>query len=140
MDLEFKPHPLDWLVHDLREQESYLERPMFGCRACYLRGELQLVLASSGEDPWNGLLVATCRERQVSLLADFPELKPHSILPKWLYIAERSEQFEAVSQQIVQLVLKNDPRIGVEPGTKKRKKKAPSPKRAPRKAKNKSVR
>ena len=116
----FKPHEFDWMLTTLRLAPSYIERPMFGCRACYLMGELKLVLAASGEEPWNGVLVATKREHHPSLTADFPELHNHPVLPKWLYISQECEGFEEICNKLSQLALANDARLGVPPSRRRR--------------------
>jgi hypothetical protein len=105
---------LKWLLEPLMDLPGYLERPMFGVLACYLRGRLVLVLADR-EPPWNGLLVATSREHHGPLIKDFPALKPHDILGKWLFLPETHEDFETAATDIVDAVSREDPRIGVEP-------------------------
>jgi hypothetical protein len=93
---------------------------MFGCQAAYLFGRLVLVLAGK-EEPWNGLLVCTSREYHSALIGEYPSLHPHPVLPKWLYLPQSCDEFEETAQQLVLQVLKNDRRIGVEPGAGKRK-------------------
>ncbi len=53
-----KEQPLRWVIESLEEERSYFEKPMFGCLAVYLHGRLSLLL-TSGEEPWNGLLIPT---------------------------------------------------------------------------------
>ena len=93
---------------------------MFGTKAAYLEGKLVLCF-SDGEEPWHGVLVATDRERQPSLIEEFPELSPHSVLPKWLYLPDSSDAFERVAERLVALARARDPRIGVIPQLRKRK-------------------
>jgi len=114
-DLEYKPHPLGWVVEKLRLEPSYMERPMFGCRACYLNGELKLVLAALDEEPWNGVLIATSKEQHAVLFRDFQNLTQHPILGKWLYLSESHVEFEMTCQRIITAILKGDQRIGVLP-------------------------
>lgn len=95
-------------------------RSMFGAKAVYLDGQIVLCFCARKE-PWRGVLIATEKERHPSLLADFPALKPHPILPKWLYLPERSDAFEAVGEKLVALARSRDSRIGVTPKPKKRK-------------------
>ncbi len=116
----YKPHPLDWVVQDLRAEISYLERPMFGCHACYCHGKLQLVLAAQDEEPWDGVMIATSKEHHASLLAEFSELGPHPVLGKWLYISQQHERFEQVLQQLTKLVQRDDLRLGVYPKVRKK--------------------
>jgi hypothetical protein len=109
-----KQHPLLWVVESLMEEPSYLEKPMFGCLAIYLHGRLMLVLAS-GEEPWDGLLIPTEHQFHDAILKEFRDVVQHSVLKKWLYLPEATEDFESVASDIVEAVRMNDPRFGVEP-------------------------
>ena len=109
-----KEHPLQWLLEPLMEEPTYLEKPMFGCQACYLHGRLALVLAD-GDEPWNGLLIPTEKQFQEFLMKDFHDVVQHPVLKKWLYLSQASEDFETVAFDIVEEVRMNDPRFGVEP-------------------------
>jgi hypothetical protein len=115
-----RPHPLHWILEPVEAEPSFFQKPMFGCQAAYLHGRLVLVLAAH-EEPWNGLLVCTSREFHSALMDDFPDLRPHPVLPKWLYLAQSCDGFEETAQELAQQALKNDARIGVEPGSGKRK-------------------
>ncbi len=112
-------HPLQWVCEPLSEEASYFDKPMFGCRACYVHGKLVMVLAS-GEEPWNGVLVPTERSQHTSLCADFPGLSAHAVLGKWLYLSCANDEFEERSRAVVRAILDRDPRIGVEPGKRRR--------------------
>ncbi len=109
-------HPLQWVVEPLMQQPSYLQRAMFGCVGCYLRGRLMLVLAARRE-PWQGLLVPTARKHHAALLREEGALVVHPILAKWLYLAESSDAFEEAAQRLVERIVADDPRIGVEPSS-----------------------
>lgn len=143
-----KPHPLQWLAEPLEEEPSFVQRAMFGCQACYLDGRLVLVLAMRPKGPWRGVLVPTDRERRPAILAEFPALKPHPVLPKWLYLPEAMDEFEEIGMEIVERILAGDERFGVEPGEKsaggrksKERKEKPSPTRvgAKKKAATKKI-
>ncbi len=116
-----KIHPYRFFVEALAERPGYVQRPMFGCQACYLDGKLVLVLAAR-EEPWRGLLFPSERDQHAAILANFPELAPHPVLPKWLYIPETHDAFEPVGQRIVALIDAGDPRFGVVPPAKKKRK------------------
>ena len=120
-----KQHPLLGVVESLMEEPSYLEKPMFGCLAVYLHGRLMLVLAS-GEEPWNGLLIPTEHQFHDAIVKEFSDVVQHSVLKKWLYLPEATEDFETVASDIVEAVRMNDQRFGVEPKERisKRKRKA----------------
>lgn len=109
-----KTHPLLWVIEPLMEEPSYLEKSMFGCHAVYLHGRLMLALAS-GEEPWNGLLIPTEHQFHDSIQKEFKDVMQHSILKKWLYLPEATEDFETVVSDIVDAIRMNDERFGVEP-------------------------
>ncbi|MBZ5645085.1 MAG: hypothetical protein LAO19_20180 [Acidobacteriia bacterium] len=115
-----RPHPLQWILEPVEAEPSFFQKHMFGCQAAYLHGRLVLVLAAQ-EDPWNGLLVCTSREFHAALIRDYPALQPHPVLPKWLYLERSCDAFEETAEQLAQQVIRNDPRIGVEPSARTRK-------------------
>lgn len=113
-------NPFLWVVEPLKEEPSYLQKPMFGCQACYLHGRLVLLLAS-GAEPWTGLLIPTDYPFHESNKQDFITVMQHPVLKKWLYLPEASEDFESVASDIVETIRINDRRFGVEPKEPKRK-------------------
>ncbi|MCC5024225.1 MAG: hypothetical protein J6386_16185 [Candidatus Synoicihabitans palmerolidicus] len=108
-----------WLVEPLEDDASLLVKSMFSGKAVYLHGRFILFLADK-EEPWRGVLVPTEREHQPSLIADRPALAPHSVLPKWLYLPEAADSFEADAQWLVQRARAHDERVGIIPSHKKR--------------------
>jgi hypothetical protein len=116
-------HPYAWLWEPLEDDVTFVLRAMFGTKAVYLNGRLVLCF-SAREPPWSGVLVATDKERHPSLIAEFPSLTPHPILPKWLYLEDSADEFEGITERLVQLAKRRDPRIGVTPQPKKRRKRA----------------
>jgi hypothetical protein len=95
---------------------------MFGCLAVYLHGCLSLLL-SSGEEPWNCILIPTAPQYHDSIRRDYQNVFQHPFLKKWLYLPGASKDFEADSHEIVEAIRMNDPRFGVEPTEKIPKKK-----------------
>jgi len=65
--------------------------------------------------PWNGLLIPTEKEFHDSIRKDFKGVVQHPVLKKWLYLPETYEDFETVASDIVEHVLMDDQRFGVEP-------------------------
>ena len=112
-----KEQPLRWVIESLEDERSYLEKSMFGCLAVYLHGRLSLLL-SSGEEPWNGLLIPTDHQFHDSIRQEYQNVIQHPVLKKWLYLPEASEDFESDAQEIVEAIRMNDPRFGVEPKEK----------------------
>jgi hypothetical protein len=87
---------------------------MFGGKSAYLDGKLMLYFAAK-EEPWRGVLVCTDRSHHAALIAAFPALAPHPVLPKWLYLPEAADDFESVASRLVALARRRDPRLGVFP-------------------------
>jgi hypothetical protein len=112
-------HRYAWLWEPLEDDASFVLGSMFGTKAVYLDGRLGLCFSARTE-PWRGVLVCTERGHHASLLAEFPALVPHPILPKWLYLAESEDSFERVAERLVGLARSRDPRIGVAPKDGKR--------------------
>ena len=78
-----------------------------------------MLVLCSGEEPWNGLLIATEHEFHDSLRDEFDYVMQHPVLKKWLYLPEASEDFETVSSEIVEAIRTKDHRFGVEPKERK---------------------
>lgn len=118
-------HRHAWLWEPLEGDPSFVLRAMFGAKAVYLDGKLMLCCCAS-EEPWCGLLVCTDRERHAALRTEFPALTPHPILPKWLYLPESAERFESTAAKLVSLARGRDPRLGIVPGSKKKRPSKPA--------------
>ena len=84
-----KAHRYQWLWEPLETDPGFVLRAMFGAKTVYLDGKLVAGFVAK-EEPWRGLLVCTERAHHAALTADFPELTPHPVLPKWLYLPEGS--------------------------------------------------
>lgn len=125
-------HPFQWLWEPLFDEPTFLLRPMFGGKSAYLDGKLMLYFAAK-EEPWRGVLVCTDRPHHAALMATFPALAPHPVLPKWLYLPETADDFESAASRLVALARRRDPRLGVLP--QPRRKTAPArPRRGTRSA------
>ncbi len=116
-------HLLQWLAEPLLDEPTFELKSWFGGSTLMLHGRHTLFLTTQGE-PWQGVLVCTFHEHQPSLLAEFPALRPHPILKKWLYLPENAATFEADARRLVRRVRVRDPRIGIEPSARKKKKSA----------------
>lgn len=110
---------LVWIFEAFERDPTYLTKRMFGSDAAYIDGLLCLV-AADRDEPWNGLLVCTSQERHAALVDEMPELRPHPVLKKWLYIPQADPAFESIAGKMTALVLARDPRVGVEPKPRKR--------------------
>jgi hypothetical protein len=115
--------PLLWFFEPFERDPTYTLRLMFGCDAAYIDGLLCLVMADQNE-PWNGLMVCTSKDRHAELIEEFPVLRPHPVLGKWLYVSQTAPGFEAATEKLVAQVLARDLRIGVVPKPRRRKPKS----------------
>jgi hypothetical protein len=114
-----KVHRHAWVWESLETDPGFVLGSMFGIKVAYLDGRLMLCFAEKSE-PWRGVLVCTDRDRQGALIAQFPSLEPHPVLPKWLYLPESSDTFERDALKLAALAKARDPRIGVLGGTRAR--------------------
>ncbi|MEO5958430.1 MAG: hypothetical protein ABIZ49_01600 [Opitutaceae bacterium] len=110
-------HPHRWLWEPLETDPTFVLRSMFGTKAAYLGGKLVLCFCARNE-PWRGVLVCTDRTQHEALRREFPELSPHPILPKWLYLPESADAFERTATFLVAAARSRDPRVGIIPRAK----------------------
>ena len=114
-----RSNSLLWLFEPLVEDPRFVCQKFFVFDAAYLDGWLYLALVDR-EEPWSGLMVCTSREQHASLQIDFPQLTPHKVLGKWLYLSQSHPDFESVASELVNLAGKRDQRLGVEPEKRER--------------------
>lgn len=120
-----------YLVEPLMDDPSYIAKRSFGGLFIYYEGKLALVLMDDSSTeyrgknypfaPWDGVLIPTEKSYHQELLDQFPFLKTQPFLQKWLMIPN-SENLEDYTNQIIDLLLRRDQRIGVYPKPKKKKK------------------
>lgn len=113
------PHPLEWLADPVRGEPTFELISWFGGRTIMLNGRHHLFLTTQGE-PWQGVLVCTFHEHHESLLAEFPALRQHPVLGKWLYLPEDCETFERDARRLIELIRRRDPRMGILPSPRKK--------------------
>jgi hypothetical protein len=109
-----KRHRYQWVLDALCEQPSFFQKRMFGSEACYLHGRLVLALTSGADEPWRGILVPTSKVHHRSLRQEFSGLQVHPVLRKWLYLPEVFDDFEETANSLIDRIVANDIRIGVE--------------------------
>jgi hypothetical protein len=112
----------EWIFDAFAGRQTFFTKRMFGGLAAYLHGRQMLVLVeptTTGRWKWHGVLVCTDHENQASIRADFPALKPHQVLRKWLYVASTHRDFESTMDGVAKRVASNDRRFGVVPGSAK---------------------
>jgi len=66
------------------------------------------------------VLIATSHERHEAIRRQWPQLAPHDVLTKWLYLDSRADDFETAMEEIAQAMARNDPRFGIVPSERVR--------------------
>jgi hypothetical protein len=115
----------EWIFEPFVEHPTFFTKSMFGGLAVYLFDRQMLLLVEptkSGRWSWHGVLVCTAFEHQPSIRTEFPALKPHDFLRKWLFIDSTHEDFESTMAAVATHMARNDRRFGILPkGPKPRK-------------------
>jgi hypothetical protein len=117
-----RPFEHEWILERFDRHRSFFTKRMFGGLAVYLFERQMLVLVEptkTGRWKWDGVLVCTDQERQLSIRTDFPALAPHAVLRKWLFIDSTDEDFEQTMEAVANRIARNDPRFGIIPTTAK---------------------
>jgi len=112
----------EWILQVFEDQPSFFTKRMFGGLAVYLFGRMMMVLvepARTGRWKWHGVLFCTEHGHQPAILEEFPELAPHGVLKKWLYLDSRRESFEAIIGRLTEAIGRNDQRFGIRPRPRK---------------------
>jgi len=108
----------EWILDAFAGRPTFFTKRMFGGLAAYLHERQMLVLVEptkTGRWKWHGVLVCTSHADQASICADFPALRPHRVLRKWLYIDSMDEEFESTIQAVATRMARNDRRFGIVP-------------------------
>ena len=108
----------EWILEAFAGRPTFFTKRMFGGLAAYLHERQMLVLVEptkTGRWKWHGVLVCTSHAHQASICADFPALRPHRVLRKWLYIDSMHEEFESTIQAVATRMARNDRRFGIVP-------------------------
>ena len=108
----------EWILEAFAGRPTFFTKRMFGGLAAYLHERQMLVLVEptkTGRWKWHGVLVCTSHADQASICADFPALRPHRALRKWLYIDSMDEEFESTIQAVATRMARNDRRFGIVP-------------------------
>ena len=106
----------EWILEAFAEHPTFFTKSMFGGLAVYLF-ERQMVLlvepTKSGRWNWHGVFLCTDYQQHASIQTEFPALRPHEILRKWLFIDSSHEDFESTMEAVAKQIASNDPRFGV---------------------------
>jgi len=112
----------EWIFESFQGHASFFTKRMFGGLAAYLFGRQMLVLVEptkTGRWKWHGVLVCTGHAEHASICEEFPQLAPHAVLRKWLYLDTRHEDFESTMTGVAQAMAQNDRRFGITPAGRK---------------------
>jgi hypothetical protein len=114
----------EWILQVFQNHPSFFTKRMFSGLAVYLFGRQMMVLmepAKTGRWKWHGVLICTEYAHQPAIIEEFPQLAPHDILKKWLYIDTRHEEFEPTMERVAEAIARDDRRFGIQPHSKKEK-------------------
>ena len=112
----------EWIFEAFEGRPTFFTNRMFGGLAAYLHERQMLVLVEptkTGRWKWHGVLICTDHEHHSSIRADFPPLKPHAVLRKWLYIDSKHDDFERTMEAVARRMSLNDPRFGIVPAVRR---------------------
>ncbi|MBV9745937.1 MAG: hypothetical protein JO099_19410 [Acidobacteriia bacterium] len=112
----------EWIFEAFENQPSFLTKRMFGGLAAYLFGRQMMILVEptkTGRWQWHGVLICTEYSHQAAIVKEFPQLSPHHVLKKWLYIDSRHEGFEPAMERVAAAIARDDRRFGIHPRPKK---------------------
>ena len=113
----------EWILEPFAEHRTFFTKRMFGGLAVYLFERQMLVLVEptkTGRWNWHGVLVCTDHAHHASIREEFPALKPHAVLRKWLFVASTHDDFESTMEQVAKRIARNDPRFGIVPRSDQR--------------------
>ena len=119
---EMKPFENEWIFEVFEDHPSFFTKRMFGGLAVYLFGRQMMLLVEptkTGRWKWHGVLICTEYAYQPAIIEEFPQLVPHSVLKKWLYIASLHEEFEPTIKHVAAAMARDDPRFGINPRPRK---------------------
>ena len=108
----------EWICQAFEEHTTFFTKRMFGGLAVYLFARQMLVLVEpsrTGRWKWHGVLICTEHAHHPAILEEFPQLAPHAILKKWLYIDSRHGDFGATMERVAAAIARDDLRFGIHP-------------------------
>ena len=113
----------EWIVQAFEDHPSFFTKRMFGGLAVYLFGRQMMLLVEptkTGRWKWHGALICTEHAHHPAIAAEFPQLTPHAVLKKWLFIDSRHADFEPTMERVAAAIGQDDPRFGIHPHPRKR--------------------
>ena len=131
----------EWVLESFDSFPTFRKKRMFGGLAVYLFEKMMMIIVEptqSGRWDWHGILLCTEFENQKAIIEQFPGLAPHEILKKWLFISTDQTEFESTMIEIAELIRRNDPRFGIIPKQRPKRKKIVKKNTSKKTAKNKT--
>lgn len=123
LPIALRPHPYPEVEEILSRHREYSRRSMFGVMTAYIGESLVMGFSVQPHDPvWDGVLLPCERTAHALIVEEFPDCVPHQMLPKWLFLPGNSENLESNVRDIARYIARGDPRFGIVPPTKKKKK------------------
>jgi hypothetical protein len=113
----------EWILEVFEHHPTFFTKRMFGGLVVYLFGRQMMVLVEptkTGRWKWHGVLICTEHAYHRAIQEQFPQLMPHDILRKWLYIDSHHDDFETTMNQVAAAMRRNDARFGIQPRASKR--------------------
>ncbi|HXC05695.1 MAG TPA: hypothetical protein VNZ86_13125 [Bacteroidia bacterium] len=119
--MKSKP-PFPFILEQLLNLDPVV-KPMFGCHAVYVGKKIMLILRNRADHPLdNGVWIATSEKHHAGLKALFPSMRSIDLLGKgktnWQVLPMDADDFEESANQVCDLLLKGDERIGTIPKPK----------------------
>lgn len=118
----------EWIFRVFEDHPSFFTKRMFSGLAAYLFGRQMMVLvepAKTGRWKWHGVLICTDHAHHRAIIEEFPQLAPHHVLKKWLYIDSRHEDFEPTMERVAEAIARDDRRFGIHPHPRQERKESP---------------
>jgi hypothetical protein len=112
------PVPFDFVLDYL--PSNILLKKMFGMHYIYQGKRILLILRKRGNEPeLNGIWLATVRKHHESLKNDIPgfgvfTVKGYEQEGNWLFLRDKTDDFEENAIKACELISRGDPRVGRE--------------------------
>ncbi|MES2284346.1 MAG: hypothetical protein V4547_01575 [Bacteroidota bacterium] len=118
-----KTVPFNFVIENLYALDPII-KSMFGAYAIYVGNKIVLILRDK-KDEDSGVWIATTAEHHTSLKKDFPSMRSIKVFGPgesgWQVLPMDDDDFESSVNQVCDLILKGDKRIGKIPKPKKKK-------------------
>lgn len=116
-------HTFEFVKDYFQEVDGFRVKKMFGGQALMIYNKMVLVLMDGeetayrgkdyGEKIWNGVLIPTSKEHHSMLMKKFPQIKPHKVLGKWLFISADHPAFEETCEALSEEIIRGNRLFGI---------------------------